>query len=81
MCHWPPAWQIKSRRLTTVFMSTPCQGKMAISLPTRVIGDTPLQDAAKHREEFTTDSYDNIYSGFFQVAPGVGNRHDNVAQS
>jgi hypothetical protein len=53
---------------------------MAINLPIRVIGYTPLQDGVKYREELTTDSYDNMYFGFSQVAPGVGNRHDNVAQ-
>jgi len=43
-------------------MSTPCQGKMAISLPVRVIGDTALQNGAEYREELTTGSYDKLIS-------------------
>jgi len=53
----------KSRKLiTTILMSTLCQGKMAISLPIRVIGDTTLQNGAEYREELTTGSYDKLIS-------------------
>ena len=55
----------------TIFMSTPCQGKMAISLPIRVMGYTLLQDVVKHREELTTDSYDNMYFGFSRLHPAL----------
>ena len=41
-------------------MSTPCQRKMAIGLPIRVIGDTILQKDAKDREELTTNGYGEL---------------------
>jgi len=44
---------------------------MAISLPIRVIGDTPIQDGVKYREELTTDSYDNMYFGFSRLHPAL----------
>jgi len=43
-------------------MSTPCQGRMATSLPIRVMGDTILQNGAEYREELTTGSYDKLIS-------------------
>jgi len=44
---------------------------MAISLPNRVIGDAPIQDGVKYREELTTDSYDNMYFGFSRLHPAL----------
>ena len=52
-------------------MSTPCQGKIAINLPIRVIGYAPIQDGVKYREELTTDSYDNMYFGFSRLHPAL----------
>jgi hypothetical protein len=44
---------------------------MAINLPIRVIGYTPLQDGVKYREELTTDSYDDMYFGFSRLHPAL----------
>ncbi len=44
-------------RLITILMSTPCQGKMAIDLPVRIIGYAPLQDGVKCGEELATYRY------------------------
>lgn len=57
------AYEGKSRKLiTTILMPMPCQGKMAIGLPSRVIGRTTPQNAQNTEEELTTGSDDRPIS-------------------
>jgi hypothetical protein len=52
-------------------MSTPCQGKRAITLPVRVIRYAPLQGSVKYREELTTYGYDDVHFSFASLYPSL----------
>ena len=51
-------------RLITILMSTPCQGKMAIDLPIRIVGYPCFQDGIEHRKEFTSNSNNDMHLRF-----------------